>query len=577
MKTTKWTIKAAILLMALLLPLLQAGAFAQSVDQLKMAGRVTNVNPQSNSIVVRGIQVRADAQTIQGLRSGMIVQVTGTRARDYSIIASQVTQVRAGQTFTAQALILAKNSGARTINFAGLTVSVPTSTKILSVTKKPLTFANLINGAGASISMSAAADGKAVAKQIQLTVPSRVDGNLESTSKSRYWVLMDEGMMFGDSTTQVVSPGNKVMNFKSLTPGQNVSVRVFRQNDGTFYATGVDVVNADNVRLTGIVENWNPANKTFKLQDFTVQWNGATHITSRTAGMIDAVQISNGQFVKVSGVQKGSLSITATSVQVQSPNRIDVRGILQTITPSSVTVDGTTFGVTSSTKIEDRRSLPIQLSDLRAGNVVEVKGVKSADNSLHANQIELQNNVADPDNEDLELNGVVDSKTANSISVSGITIQLVSTTQVRGDISKGRTVEVRARAQGSGWVGIEVKQIDSSSIDNGDDHGHGNDDNGNVNDNGNGNDDNGNGNGNGNDDNGNDNGNGNGNDNGNGNGNGNGNDDNGNGNGNGNGNDNGNGNGNGNGNDNGNGNGNGNGNDNGNGNGNGNFNMFGSF
>ena len=169
-------LKVVLLLLALMLPSLSPDGLAQSAGQFLIVGKVTNVNPQSSSIIVRGVQVRTDAQTIQGLRAGMIVQIAGNRARDYAITASQITQLHAGQTFASQGLILAKQSAARNISFAGMTVSVPTTTKILSVSKKTLSFANLENGAGANIVMTLSTDGKVQAKQIQLVVPSRISG-----------------------------------------------------------------------------------------------------------------------------------------------------------------------------------------------------------------------------------------------------------------------------------------------------------------------------------------------------------------------------------------------------------------
>ena len=115
-------------------------------------------------------------------------------------------------------------------------------------------------------------------------------------------------------------------------------------------------------------------------------------------------------------------------------------GVLQSIATGEIVVEGKTFKVTSSTTLEQ---------GLATGMTVRVKFTTQADGSTLATDVESKHpdqdedrDKEDADEDGEEFTGVVTAISANSITVGDRTFKLTSSTEKKGDIVVGATVEV---------------------------------------------------------------------------------------------------------------------------------------
>src|SRR5262249_17968312 len=154
-----------------------------------------------------------------------------------------------------------------------------------------------------------------------------------------------------------------------------------------------------------------------------------------------------------------NFSISAASIQVQPSNKIQARGIVETSSSSSITVNGTTFGVTGGTKFADKKGLPINASEIHSGSVAQPKGFVE-DTTLTASEVDVEDDDNQGENEDIQVDGIIEALSASSITVSGMVFQVTPSTEVEGDIAVGNAVTVEGMDQNGTLIATQIQHID---------------------------------------------------------------------------------------------------------------------
>ena len=150
---------------------------------------------------------------------------------------------------------------------------------------------------------------------------------------------------------------------------------------------------------------------------------------------------------------------------------IDIEGRIQALGVDNLTVDNVLIFVDGNTRITDDDDNPISFSDLNINDDVEVEAVRRGDGSLLATEIERE----DDGNDDIEIEGRIQTIGADSLVVNGTTVFVDSNTRVRddddapiafSDLMVGDEVEIDAmrRLDGS-LLALEIEREDDGRDD----------------------------------------------------------------------------------------------------------------
>lgn len=177
---------------------------------------------------------------------------------------------------------------------------------------------------------------------------------------------------------------------------------------------------------------------------------------------------------KVLGVLGGivaALSLSGMSFANGSADRL--KGQIEAIGSSSLSVLGETILVSGTTKMENQAETHIPFSNLKVGDTVKVEGGHQSDGSILATKIELDEAEQEP--QEVEIRASIDSIGSGSLVVSGMTVIAGSTTAIMGndnqpigfdDLHAGQMVQVEGALQGDGSIlASKIKLEDSGDDD----------------------------------------------------------------------------------------------------------------
>lgn len=243
-------------------------------------------------------------------------------------------------------------------------------------------------------------------------------------------------------------------------------------DDGDVEVEGtIDAVSATLLTVRGV---------TFQLDD-------DTRIRDDDDRPLTAADLRVGQRVEVHGTTLADGTLLARTVEVEDERdddgdddrdddgRVEVRGPVEAVTDTSVTVRGLTFLVTAATQLLGDDDEPITLARLVPGTVVEVKGLYEVDGRLVARVIEVED--GDGDGDEVELRGRIEALSADEIVVARTAYRLTEATVVEGDdgerlpldvLAVGMVVEVKGRYDAAGELvatRIEIEDPDDDDVE----------------------------------------------------------------------------------------------------------------
>lgn len=181
--------------------------------------------------------------------------------------------------------------------------------------------------------------------------------------------------------------------------------------------------NNDSGEIHGFVADFNSAT------DFTVSGVPVTTTNSTEYIFGSAGDLATNVRVEVEGRFNGDGVLVADKVKFETEANVRITADLDSVdaTNQTITIFGVNFSTDASTRLEDKSDAeisPFNLSNLNAGDYLEVRGFDRASDGLYASRIERE----DPDNEN-EVQAFVDSVGTDSLIILGITINTDSNTQ----------------------------------------------------------------------------------------------------------------------------------------------------
>ncbi len=271
------------------------------------------------------------------------------------------------------------------------------------------------------------------------------------------WILVND-------QTQIVRR-NMNLSFSDLRAGLWVEVKGYTQADGSILATRIKVKekmggNDNEVELKGFISSIGPDSLVVEGTTFWV--DSTTKIMDEEERMIQLGDLKVGDFVEIKGRVRGDGKIWAVRIEMDDESgfesEIEIKGPVQAITDSSITVAGMEFLVDGNTVVKrDDDDAPIGFSALEIGAIVEVKGEYRNDGRLWARKIKLE----ESSKAEIEVKGVIVSVEGDVFVLNNLTFKFDSTTVILGEhhvkldasaLQAGLFVEVKAFRQDDGTL-----------------------------------------------------------------------------------------------------------------------------
>ena len=306
-----------------------------------------------------------------------------------------------------------------------------------------------------------------------------VDGTITALGDSAVAV---DGVWFAVTDAIEIRDGEGDASFEDLVVGQRVESRGRYDADDRLVATRIEIEDEDDsgdddrneVRFEGLITAVD--DDAIQVGSLWVWLTESTEIRGPGSPTVDGLVV--GARVEVRGRLADDGSIVADRIEIEDRDDdgdddredVEVRGTIDALTDSSLTVAGRTFALTGDTVVLDDDDRPLDLGDLALGLLVEVKGVVAADGRLVATRVELE----DFDDDEVELTGTVEALDADGLVVAGLVFAVSDRTVVLdddrqpiaySDLAVGMTVEIRADVSPDGVRHATKIQIEDAVED----------------------------------------------------------------------------------------------------------------
>ncbi len=389
--------------------------------------------------------------TFADLKVGDFVKVHGTLTPDRIPLARRVeVEERPGhREFEVEGFI--REIGERAIAVNGLTIHVTDDTRILGLDDQPIEFGDLSEGDYVEVHGFVSADGKLIAKLIEVEDPERreisVAGEVQRVGDH---VLVVKHIPFVvTDRTEIFDETGEPFPFSGIEPGMFVRVKGFYfPATRRAVALKIEVRTRRFVHLTGTINEIGDA--AISVSGIRVFITDDTALLGPDGQPIEFADLQVGQIVKVLGWKTdGGVVARLVKVRLRVEDEVLVTGVLEAVEDSAVVVLGVTFRVISTTRITDAAGNELPLGELEVGRTVQIRGDLMADGTLVAFRIRQLERHA----RGIYVLGPIESIGPGTIEVIGIHFFVDGSTVIVGtagkrialsDLEVGQTVAIAA-------------------------------------------------------------------------------------------------------------------------------------
>jgi hypothetical protein len=455
--------------------LLLFGARPASADDIEVEGAIEALGESTLTVggytflVTEATEFDDDLNDFSDLEIGLFVSVEGFYAEDGTLIAEEIEAEEEGgddgddNEVEVEGLITELTDDGLTVG--GFFFLVTETTEIenddAEIAFEDLelgTFAEVegfIDGAGdliaEEIDVEGDDDGDDDGDDSDLEVEGTIDDlGASSLTVGSYTFFVTEG-------TEIEGEDDEDLTFADLQVGQYVEVEGFYGDDGTLFASEIDVEDFgdDDIEVEGAIESLGDASLTVLGLTFVV--TDDTIIEGDDDEPILFSDLAVGLIVEVHGADVDG-TLVATRIEVEddfNDDEVELKAALDSGGEAQIVVLGRAFRVLPTTPVLGFDDEPIVLSDLEGGDVVEVAARRDADGTLIALRIERDDDSAN----EIELEAAVTAVSAASVDVIGISFVVDEATVIvrdddepatLDDLAPGQRVDVDAVAEESG-------------------------------------------------------------------------------------------------------------------------------
>lgn len=426
----------------------------------------------SSTLVVEGSRTLSPSD----LRPEWKVQVLAQRGSDNKLWARLIFVLERSTSYPIETkgYIASIVDSVVTINNIAFTV-LPT-TKLSDGEGNPLTLADFRVGMEVDAKGIRQANGAVIALRLQVEDEDYSGHEIELTGHitalvdgERRYVVVNGTRFEVVASTEILGFDDEPIAFADLHVGELVEVKGRTRSDNDPVATRIEREDQDggDIEITGLITD---------LDDSTMTVNGlrfrivpATIVRDEKDDFIDFRALRTGMLVEIHAkFLPGSLPVAIlVKIKKQTPSVFEVKGFIDQLTDTSVTVLGLTFLVDSRTDVRDEDDAKVPFSALRPGMLVDVQAFIGADQKLFATRIKIE----DFDRDEIELRGVITDLHINEkfVEVTGIKFFVSTSTVITDhqgnairfeDLAIGQVVEVHAQREGGRWLATRIEVED---------------------------------------------------------------------------------------------------------------------
>lgn len=436
-------------------------------------------------VTVRGIAFVVSTQTeirdaddnpasLSLLSVGLVVEAEGDYNASGVLIATEITIEDEDDDYAeveTEGPIMALTDSSLTVG--GLIFGVTAATRVEG--SGALTFSDLMLGDYVEVEGQYLGSGAPFAYEIELR-DGRGDGDDDYDVELRGSIqaLVPDSVTVAGWTflvtpqTVVLGRNNQILSPSALVLGQLVEIEGRFNASGALVAHVIEIedIGTGEIELTSSIESLRPTGLTVTGIDFDV--NAQTIVLDHARHPISFTDLAVGMLVEIRGFAGTNGQYVATRIKLEdSPdNEIELRATLDIVRDSMVVVLGKAFLVGATTRILSNSDLPLPLSALAAGQIVEIDAWRAVDGSLRALTIEQEDGPAGI----VRLRAQVTAVGADSLDVLDVRFATSGATVVRADgssgtfadVTAGQAVHVDAIREGTGLRATRIRILRST-------------------------------------------------------------------------------------------------------------------
>jgi len=372
-------------------------------------GPIAGVDTVSGVLIVLGQTVRTGAATsfddsiqprsIDGLAAGDFVEVSGLVRADGSIDATRIERQAAGGELEVRGVVSAHDAANQRFNLNALVVDY-SGAQLDDFPGGLVADGQSVEARGPAL----AGKGALVATRVEFTDPLAAGAEDEFGEIEGFITRFASAQDF-DVSGLCVTTG-AATTFEGGTAadlGLDVKVEVEGLFDGAgcLAARKVDIRLGTAVRLTGLVDSIDPANDSLVMLGIPVDVNALTRLEDQSDADVEPLALDDlavGDYLEVRGGERpaGSGRVLAALLEREDPDtETELQGFVTGVAAPTLTVLGVTIQTDGATQFRDASGAPISgaafFGTVAAGSLVKAKGAETADQTILAEEVELEN------------------------------------------------------------------------------------------------------------------------------------------------------------------------------------------
>lgn len=441
-------------------------------------GLITAVS--TNSFTINGLNLMVDTSTVfytqfhatlkfSDLKTGYLVSVNATQKSGGTYLAVSV-------------LVITKNSD-QEVEFEGSVQAITSNslkvhntvffvdskTIILQDEKGVIPFNQILVGDKVEIRGILRSDSTYLALRIKVDNEKPVQRKLElegAVTKIGSNTFEVSGVTcHTDSSTVIFNSDGALMNFSDLKLGNRVEVKALLQSNNTYLALRVELEEDETRRefeVEGAIQTL--ASNNLTVGGNTIFINSQTKIYNQLNQNVLFSSLKVGTFVHIKAAMQNN-TYYALFIKVQENNAIsNFSGPIESISGNTIYIKGLVFITNQSTEFLDDDRNPITLSDLKAGQFVNIKATLQAGSQYLALRV-IAKNFWRPT---ISARGTIDNLTLSFLTVMGKTFTVDSSTKVIGteagvisfsSLTLGMEVEVKGSLNTGGVLMAKLIKV----------------------------------------------------------------------------------------------------------------------
>jgi hypothetical protein len=203
-----------------------------------------------------------------------------------------------------------------------------------------------------------------------------------------------------------------------------------------------------------------------------------TQVIGAQGGRINVTELQTGEMVTATVKEDadGNLLAVVIIVQGSDEGELEISGLIEQVTDTSLVVNGVTLLIDSGTVIRGRHGMTMSPSDLSPGMRVKVRARQQADGSWLATEIRIHDPEDGRDGAESKMVGTVQEVGANYLVVAGQRFEVDASTSFDGfsslsELAIGDRVKIEFEMMPNGF--FRAREIEREEEDDDDDGGEG--------------------------------------------------------------------------------------------------------